>query len=79
MTTLEQANKIKSLGSPLSIEQIIKVIEKKEAKSKKSSNKKWAKREKMEKESGKPNRFSGMDVNEMGAEISRGCLPSSMR
>ena len=49
MTTLEQAQKVKSTGSPLSIEQIVKIIEKKAAKSKKNSNKNWARREEMAK------------------------------
>jgi hypothetical protein len=52
MTTLEKAQSIKEKGSPLSIDKIIAIIEKEEArknKRAKKSDKKWAKREAQEK------------------------------
>jgi ribonuclease D len=52
MTTLEKAQSIKEKGSTLSIEKIIAIIEKEEArknKRAKKSDKRWAKREAQEK------------------------------
>jgi hypothetical protein len=52
MTTLEKAQIIKEKGSPLSIDKIIAIIEKEEArknKRAKKSDKRWAKREAQEK------------------------------
>jgi len=52
MTTLEKAQSIKEKGSPLSIEKIIAMIEKEEArknKRAKKSDKRWEKREAQEK------------------------------
>lgn len=84
---LTEANKIKGMGSPLSIENIIKMIEKKEAKSSKKNNKKWERRDSFNKATKEINhKLSKMTIGEKTRyfeEVQRlstlGQLPSSMR
>ena len=79
MTTLEQAQKAKAIGSPLSIEQLVAFFEAKEAKAAKKaakSNKRWAKREAAEKIVVK---FDGLSLGERNHMSAGNNLPSSMR
>ena len=46
-TLKEQAEKIKSLGSPLTIEQIMTSLEKSQSKKSKKSNKNWKRRDEL--------------------------------
>ena len=79
MTILEQAQKAKAIGSPLSIEQLVAFFEAKEAKAAKKavkSNKRWAKREASEKI---VVNFDGLSLGERNHLSAANNLPSSMR
>jgi len=82
-TLKEKAQELKEKGSPLTIEELIAFLEKKEAKKAKSakkSAKRWTKRESDKKiAESTPNIYDGMTMHEINLMNAKNNLPSSMR
>ena len=74
-----QAQKLKEMGSPMSLEAIVKMLTKKNDKKNKASNKAWARRDAAKVASLAPSIYGDLTIAEINRKNAMANLPSSMR